>query len=190
MKKYTKQISIVVLTILVAFTIVHQKSVAREVMQNIDGEVLAINERDENNGFETKTLNNAEFLKNMPDGGGQLTGYFADGKIHKITERLGLSYGVMTYEYYFSPTTESDDLISVHQKEEKYPVAIDSQNLDYSKTEPAFDGVYYFAGGQLIGSREKGERRFSTPNSIKRHSETLIRAARQNIELLLSSRQI
>src|SRR6185503_2327662 len=45
-------------------------------------------------------LTNEEFMPQMTDGGGELTGYFKKGKIQKITREIGLSYGIETYDYY------------------------------------------------------------------------------------------
>src|SRR5258706_8459542 len=48
-----------------------------------------------------KTLSDEEFLENQPDGGGELTGYYKNDTIVKITEWIGLSYGNRTREFYF-----------------------------------------------------------------------------------------
>lgn len=46
-------------------------------------------------------LENKEFLKKTPDGGGSFTGYSNNDTICKIYEWIGLSYGVLKTEYYY-----------------------------------------------------------------------------------------
>ncbi|PWB38388.1 MAG: hypothetical protein C3F02_03475 [Parcubacteria group bacterium] len=126
--------------------------------------------------YQTKTLNNEKFLDHMTDGGAQLVGYFKDGKIYKIVERLGLSYGVKTYEYYFS----NEQLVLVDEKEEDFPDTDNTGSLDYTKVELAFEGRYYFDGDKLIDKQITGQKRFFD-NSTE---PSFITLAKQNIQLL------
>ena len=57
-------------------------------------------------------LENEEFLTNMTDGGGELTGFYKNKEIKKIYEWIGLSNGISIKEFYF----ESGQLIFVYEK--------------------------------------------------------------------------
>ena len=46
-------------------------------------------------------LENEEFLSNMTDGGGKLTGFYKNNEIKKIYEWIGLSNGISIKEFYF-----------------------------------------------------------------------------------------
>ena len=145
--------------------------------KNIQEEVQLIdNEKD----YQIKTLNNEQFLGHMTDGGGQLIGYFKNGKISKIIERLGLSYGVKTYEYYFL----NEKLILVSEKEEDFPDTNNTGTLDYTKVELAFEGHYYFNEEKLITAEITGKKRF--PEDAGINLELLfLKRAKENIGLLL-----
>jgi len=129
--------------------------------------------------YQLKTLNNEKFFGQMTDGGGQLIGYFKDGKIYKIIERLGLSYGVKTYEYYFF----NGQLISVNEKEEDFPDINNTGTLDYTKVEMAFQGYYYFDNEKLINSKTTGQKRFSE-NDKTDIEAFLLKIAKENVDLL------
>jgi len=137
--------------------------------------------------YSTLTLNNEEFLEQMTDGGGQLTGYFKYQNIDKIHERIGLSYGVLTREYYL----EEGQLIFVFEKEDTFPYVDSLAALDYTKTETAFEGRYYFDNGKLIKTKIKGEKRF--PDKLVFDSQTkegaLLASAVSNAELLTEKKK-
>jgi hypothetical protein len=73
--------------------------------QDIDDKIQIIKKRftyiNKDNAYTIVTLDNEEFLEQMTDGGGQLTGYLKDGGFSKIFESIGLSYCIQTREYYF-----------------------------------------------------------------------------------------
>ncbi|HEX4374794.1 MAG TPA: hypothetical protein VHZ50_15930 [Puia sp.] len=50
--------------------------------------------------YTIKKLNEEEFLEQTPDNGGELTGYFKNGQLVKIIERIGLSSCINITEYY------------------------------------------------------------------------------------------
>lgn len=130
--------------------------------------------------YEIRTLNNAQFEDGpMPDGGGQLVGYFKNGNLSKIIEKLGLSHGVKTYVYYLI----DDKLIFVHEKDEGFPYTEDSGSFDYTKLESVFDGYYYFKDEVLIHTQFIGEKRF--PTSEESNTEIfLLKLVKENIFLL------
>ena len=113
------------------------------IVQNIKDKVTLI---DRGKNYETKILNNEEFIGHMTDGGGQLVGYFENGALRKIEEKLGLSYGVITYGYYFY----EGNLILIHELEEDFPYSEDTGSLDYSRVEFAFSGYYYIENDNLV----------------------------------------
>lgn len=146
-------------------------------IQNIQKNVELI---DSEKNYEVKTLNNEQIQGNqMTDGGAQLTGYFKQGKIVKIKEKLSLSYGVKNYEYYFS----DGKLIFVYEKDENFPDPENSGTLDYSKTETAFEGYYYFENGKLISKKTIGTKRFSE-NDIIDIEESFLKVSQENLLLL------
>src|SRR6187399_2214269 len=57
-------------------------------------------------------LENEDFLSNMTDGGGKLTGFYKDKEIKKIYEWIGLSNGISIKEFYF----DKERLIFVYEK--------------------------------------------------------------------------
>ena len=68
----------------------------RKIVQQINKDTS-----DGNALYETITLNNGEFMTEyMTDGGGQLSGYFKNGHLVKMVERIGLSSCVNTTEFY------------------------------------------------------------------------------------------
>jgi len=112
-----------------------------------------------NDSLKTIILNNEEFLEQMTDGGGTLTGYFEDDQLVKFTEWVGLSYGNVVSEYYFKDL----ELFFLYQKESKFADKIGGEpgDLDYAKLETMFEGRYYFDKNKRIKTLEKGQRSFS-----------------------------
>lgn len=145
------------------------------LVQNIQEKIQSI---DFEKNYDIKVLNNEKFVDHMTDGGGQLTGYFKDGKLVKVVERLGLSYGVITYEYYFS----NEELLLVKEREEYFPDTENAGTLDYTKLELAFRGEYYFNGGKLIASHIEGQKRFA--DGFSKDESKFIKMSQENIEIL------
>lgn len=96
----------------------------------------------------------------------------------KITEKLGLSYGVMTYDYYFS----NEELLLVKEKKEDFSDPDNTGTLDYTKVEPAFHGEYYFSDGKLIDSQTEGQKRFA--DGLAEDGNKFVKMSQGNIELL------
>ncbi len=130
-------------------------------------------------GYLVKTLENEQFLEHMTDGGGILTGYFKNGQINKITEQLGLSYGIKTFEFYFW----DGQLIFVYEKEEDFPHIEANGSLDYNKLELVFEGRYRFNNGKLIETEIQGKKRIVDDIGIDIEKK-LLEMAKQNIDAL------
>ncbi len=123
------------------------------------------------------TLQNEEFLDNMTDGGGELTGFYKNDMIYKIYESVAISYGVYVTEFYFW----KNQLIYVRDRFSKY--ILDSANsLDFSRTETAYLGHYYFDKGKLIRSDVKGKDRFE--NEAEAAYKFFPKESEKNIELI------
>lgn len=106
--------------------------------------------------FEVVTLENEEFLTQMTDGGGKLTGHFMGGQIQKIIRSIGLSSGTEIYKYYFV----DGKLIFVDETLNEFIYNESSGKFDYTKTELSFIGSYYFQNNKLLDSETKGHNRF------------------------------
>ena len=90
----------------------------------------------------------------VTDGGQELTGYFKNGQVQKITYGVGLSLGLQKYQYYF----EHGELMYVAAEEDDYPTT--NQGLNYEKTEPVFFGEYFFQNGEIVLAHSKGGGRY------------------------------
>ena len=123
-------------------------------------------------------LENEEFMKNMTDGGGSLTGYFQNGKLTRLDEWYGLSWGVLQVSYYF----DNNDLVFVNEKEDHFYVD-DSIGIDPFRFDGQFRGEYYFAKGKLFDEVSLGHNRFEDSAN---HAETeYIRRAKENMQIIL-----
>lgn len=127
--------------------------------------------------LKTVTLQNEEFLENMTDGGGELTGFYKKGKIYRVYQSIGISYGVGITEYYYS---SKGSLIFVREKFDAY--VHDSLSLDYSKTTNTFNGVYYFSKDSLIHSSSTGHNKFEEDNIDP--AKYYLEESKRNIDLI------
>jgi hypothetical protein len=125
-----------------------------------------------------KILQNEEFLENIPDGGGELTGYYKNDSIVKIVEWIGLSYGNRTREFYFRKT----QLFFVYEKFESFARNDTTGEADLSKIKTSFEGRYYFHNNKLTEQKTSGKRTFQDelPGIVKE----LQTAAKENRKLL------
>ncbi len=143
------------------------------LIKDIDSEVNSINQY---KNYKIKTLENEEFLEQMTDGGGHLSGYFKEGQIKKIIEKFGLSYCVKTFEYYFL----NGKLIFIFEKEDDFPYDENIAGLNYEKLELVFEGHYYFDNKNLIKIETKGKKKFENNTSEK----SLLNMTYDNLNLL------
>lgn len=126
--------------------------------------------------YTIKKLDNEYFVNEKneaTDGGQELTGYYKNGQIRKIIYTIGLSYGMTTYEYYFS----NSELIFVFEKQDTYLQVKDSSGeftgFDYTKLELAFEGRYYFDKTKIFETKNKGKEWYSNINKDNKASEFL-----------------
>jgi hypothetical protein len=99
-------------------------------------------------------LNNEDFLDQMPDGGGRLTGFYQKGIVKKIVCWIGLSFGTETAEYYF----KNNKLIFVYEQFNTFVFDKKTQQLRYDATAKTFEGRYYFDGDHLMAKDIKGKK--------------------------------
>ena len=127
----------------------------KEAIESIKSHFKWVNRQ---NNFEIAELNNEDYLKNSPDNGGQLRGYFRNDTLYKIVEHFGSSYAMMITEYYFL----NNELIFVYDVEKNYRQIIDSTDgfmgFDYSKLETKYESRFYFSKGKEIKKLETGKR--------------------------------
>ncbi|WP_106791659.1 hypothetical protein [Aquimarina sp. Aq78] len=127
-----------------------------ELIQKIRTEFRRINS---NHQLKKIDLYNEEFMEYTTDGGGQLTGYFENGKLVKYVEWIGVSYGSIVIEYYL----KKGKLFFAYEQENKFKSVYDSSGewmyFDTSlPPETIFEGRYYFNNSKLIRELNKGDR--------------------------------
>ena len=122
-------------------------------------------------------LENEEFLEDMTDGGGELTGFYKGKEIKKIYEWIGLSNGISIKEFYF----DKGQLIFVFEKFDSFVFDDKRNELNHNKSKTIFEGRYYFNDRKLISKLTKGDKSLAAQDEstekglLKRSSETLAR---------------
>jgi hypothetical protein len=111
--------------------------------------------------YTKKTLDNEQWMGQMTDGGGQLTGYFKNGQLVKIVEWVGLSSCTSIYEYYF----QDNIFIFVYGQEKVFAYVDSTDAFDYTKQTVRMECRFYFDNGKLIKSKFNGQTRCSNPPS-------------------------
>ena len=124
------------------------------------------------------TLENEEFLINMTDGGGELTGFYKGTEINKIYEWIGLSNGISIKEFYF----DNGQLIFVYEKFDAFAFDAKKDEFDLTKTKTIFEGRYYFGNKKLFSKSTRGNRALSVHDEST--EESLIERANENLETL------
>lgn len=79
-------------------------------------------------------------MEQMTDGGGELTGYFTNGEIQKMEIRVGLSYGISEFEFFY----KDSKLYFVLETFKQFMYNEETGSFNYSKTEQTFRGEYLF----------------------------------------------
>jgi hypothetical protein len=144
---------------------------AQEISKKHPEITARVREINNDSSMTTVVLRNEEFMDNSTDGGGELTGYFKNDQIWKITRSIGISNGMEIYDYYFT----KGKLIFVYEIFNGFVYDMKSNRMDYSKTERNFIGRYYFKNNKLIDLETTGHNRFED-NSIDLEN-TLIKDA-------------
>ena len=126
--------------------------------------------------YQIKKLDNDYFVnvKNeSTDGGQELSGYYKNGKLKKIVYRVGLSYGMKTFEYFFS----NDELIFVFEKQDQFAEKKDQSDqvtgLDYTKLESVYTGRFYFKNSKLFSIKQTGKEIFRKMDKNSKEAEIL-----------------
>ena len=120
-------------------------SAIREVVEQINKDTV----------YQKRTLDNEQFLEQMTDGGGQLTGYFKNKQLVKIVEWVGLSSCISLYEYYL----QNGLLIFAYGQEKVFPYDNHTGLFDYQKQILGMECRFYFDKGKLINSKFNGQTR-------------------------------
>lgn len=107
-------------------------------------------------GYETVELKNEEFLDQMGEGGGSLTGYFQKEDLVKMEARIFTSLGIQAFHFYFT----EGDLFLINETFEQFRYNPEIDKIDHSKTEKTFNGNYIFRNNQLIEFETLGHNRF------------------------------
>ena len=123
-------------------------------------------------------LENEEFLSNMTDGGGKLTGFYKNKEIKKIYEWIGLSNGISIKEYYF----DREQLIFVYEKFDSFVFDDKRNEFDLTKTKTIFEGRYYFNSKKLFSRSTKGDKSLAARDESTEAG--LIERANENLETL------
>ncbi|MFY0599878.1 MAG: hypothetical protein JXR03_09420 [Cyclobacteriaceae bacterium] len=89
---------------------------------------------------EKVTVENEELMEQMTDGGGELTGYFANGQIQKMELSVGLSYGISELEFFYGDSK----LYFVLETFRQFKYNEETGSFNYSTTEQTFKGEYLF----------------------------------------------
>jgi hypothetical protein len=108
--------------------------------------------------YTVKKLENEQWMEQMTDGGGELTGYFKDGQLVKIVEWVGLSSCISIYEYYF----HNNSLIFVYGEEKDFKYNDSTATFDANKQTVAMECRYYFDNDKLIRAQFIGSPRCGT----------------------------
>lgn len=116
--------------------------------------------------YQIKILENEEFLDQMTDGGGELKGFLKNDTVFKIVEKVGLSFGVITLEYYYW----NEQLIFVYEKEQTFKYDDSTGSFNYDILNTNFEGRYYFSNQKLFKTKIKGKKMF--PDDISFDSQT------------------
>ena len=107
--------------------------------------------------YNTEELNNIEFLNFSPDNGALLKGFYKKDNLYKIVETVGLSYALITTEYYLW----DNQLFFVYHTEKEYKEIYDSKgnfiNMDYTSTDLKYESRHYFVNNKEIRKIVNGD---------------------------------
>ena len=133
--------------------------------------------------YQKIVLDNEDFMEQMTDGGGQLTAYLKNDSICKIYERIGLSFGVHTTEYYY----RNEKLFFAYCIEETFEEINDSIDgfigFDYTKLNTTFEGRYYFYNDSILDVKHTGNMLFGLDTELELRN-SLLDSSIKNIEMI------
>ena len=126
------------------------------VIKKIHKTVEQINK---DSGYTTRTLDNEEFMGQMTDGGGQVTGYFKKEQLVKIDEFIGLSSCVNNTTYYL----KDNKLIFAYTQGKEFQYVDSIATFNSSIQTVTMECRFYFENGKMIKSIFKGATRCGGP---------------------------
>jgi hypothetical protein len=107
-----------------------------------------VSEINTDSGYVVKTLENEQFMSHNTDGGGDLNGYYKNGKLVKIVERIGLSSCVNVSEFYLT----EGKLIFVFTQGSEFLWVDSSATFNPTIQEIKMECRYYFKKDKLLKS--------------------------------------
>ena len=113
-----------------------------------------VNHINNTKGLVVKVLKDEEFPEHTPDGGGELKGYFKDGKLVKIAEWIGLSSCTQTTEYYL----QDGKLIFIYLQGKDFDYLTPTKT---TKPKLVMECRFYYTNDQLIKSLIHGKTKCS-----------------------------
>jgi hypothetical protein len=128
--------------------------VAQTTPQKIKAIQAAYTSIENSNTLKQVTLSGEEFSEHACDNGCTLTGYFKGDSIKKMSDWIGLSYGIIERSFYF----KAGRLVFVYESERHF--VHDSTGAPVYNKPPivVFEGRYYFEGNTLIKDITKGKK--------------------------------
>ena len=180
-KRFTNMQIHYFIPILICVLVLNMPSIAQTKQEEIQAIRVSYNQINEERHFTTKKLENEEYLDHMPDGGGELTGYYKGDTLYKITDWIGISSGVIKDEYYF----DKGRLIFFYEVQSRFGFNDTLQERDYSKQKVVFERRYYIHNGILIHSVKSGKS-FETSSNLSNAAmqKELLDEAKQYSSLL------
>ncbi len=120
---------------------------------------------DNSENLDSIVLDGEDYLEFNTDNGAELTGFYKDNSLIKITENLGLSLGFVNTDYY----QKDGNLYVVKESESVFPEMKDENGnisgLDYSKLENNYNRITIYEGSISLDTLINGEKKVSTRNS-------------------------
>ena len=132
---------------------------------------LKVEKIDAQGDLQERTLDQHTFMKEISDGGGELTGYFVKLDLVKMKMEQILSSGFLEVTYYF----QDSELIYAYQVERKLIGEYEDEDWigwDFTaEPDTIFEASYYFDHQRLIDETNRGEQYFSYPFEIQEFLE-------------------
>ncbi|NML39498.1 hypothetical protein HHL17_20015 [Chitinophaga sp. G-6-1-13] len=116
----------------------------------------AVQQINRDSALKQVTLTNEEWMEQMTDGGGSLTGYYKNKQLVKAVRWIGYSSGVEVVEFYF----KNNELIFVYEQYDIFYYDEKKGVLRTDSLERNFEGRYYFSGKKMIDQTTLGHNRF------------------------------
>lgn len=114
-----------------------------------------VHEVDAGKDYAVKTLENEEFLTQMTDGWGELTGMMRDGALVKVVKWIGLSSCTETMEYYF----QDWQLVFVSAQGAEFAYVDSTASFDPGVQKVTMEGRFYYRDGVAAPVVLKGSTR-------------------------------